>query len=197
MFEGVSRSVPPGQKLAVTYQCAPGLTRNSRDWVGLFRVGWTSSRDYYTFEWAPQPPAGNNNGIGSVTFAARRLPPEDGHFYQLCYVSPNGTGKSMLYSASDSNACCTARLLSLRDTCCVCDLIPCTGAQEYSAQSTDYAYSFHTHTHTHTYTHTHTHTHTHTQCVELVLLFSSQQQRGRQGAWLAAFLGRGWRSSRW
>jgi len=28
---------------------------NSRDWVGLYRVGWRSSSDYFYYEWSPVP----------------------------------------------------------------------------------------------------------------------------------------------
>lgn len=67
------------------------LQTSTRDWVGLFRVGWTSSRDYYTFEWAPEPSGSSSETReGQVKFAGRRLPPENGHFYQLCYVSRDG-----------------------------------------------------------------------------------------------------------
>jgi chromosome segregation ATPase len=89
-FTNIQRSYPPGEEMAVRYVIDAGseLKTSKRDWVGLFRVGWTSSRDYYTFEWAPQPDAETREG--SVKFAGRRLPPEDGHFYQLCFVSRDG-----------------------------------------------------------------------------------------------------------
>lgn len=89
-FRGIQRSYPPGEEMVVRYIIDPGseLQTSKRDWVGLFRVGWTSSRDYYTFEWAPQPDAETKEG--AVTFAGRRLPPEDGHFYQLCFVTRDG-----------------------------------------------------------------------------------------------------------
>ena len=85
-FVNVQKSYPPGEKLFVSYTVQNELRTSSRDWVGLFRVGWTSSRDYYTFEWAPGPI--DNKGV--VTFAGKRLPPEDNHFYQFCYVSSEG-----------------------------------------------------------------------------------------------------------
>ena len=89
VFLNVPQSYPPGEKLSITYRWQSDLKRTSRDWIGLFRVGWQSSRDYYTFEWAPATT--DDKCEGSVTFVGRRLPPEDGHFYQLCYVSRDGT----------------------------------------------------------------------------------------------------------
>ena len=90
-FRSIQRSYPPGEEMTVHYliEADSNLKTSTRDWVGLFRVGWTSSRDYYTFEWAPEPESGASEG--EVKFAGRRLPPEDGHFYQLCYVSRDGT----------------------------------------------------------------------------------------------------------
>ena len=85
-FSGVLKNYPPGEELQVVYILQDDLAPASRDWVGLFRVGWSSSRDYYTFEWAPAP----TDKKGSVTFAGRRLPPQDKHFYQFCYVSSDG-----------------------------------------------------------------------------------------------------------
>lgn len=88
-FIGVLKSYPPGEKLEVSYalQADSDLKPASRDWVGLFRVGWASSRDYYTFEWVTPL---NEDMKGAVIFAGRRLPPEDKHFYQFCYVSSDG-----------------------------------------------------------------------------------------------------------
>ena len=87
-FVNVQKSYPPGEQLNIGYSLSQELKRSTRDWVGLFKVGWTSSRDYYTFEWAP---LGSNEKLnGEVTFAGRRLPPEDNHFYQFCYVTSDG-----------------------------------------------------------------------------------------------------------
>ena len=87
-FFNVQKSYPPGEQLTIGYTLDAELKRSTRDWVGLFRVGWSSSRDYYTFEWAPA--LSNDNLKGEVSFAGRRLPPEDNHFYQFCYVTSDG-----------------------------------------------------------------------------------------------------------
>ena len=87
-FVNVQKSYPPGEQLKIGYTLSQELKRSTRDWVGLFKVGWTSSRDYYTFEWAPS--LADENLKGEVTFAGRRLPPEDNHFYQFCYVTSDG-----------------------------------------------------------------------------------------------------------
>lgn len=86
-FINVLKSYPPGETLEVSYNLHDDLKTASRDWVGLFRVGWSSSRDYYTFEWVQAPTEKKER---KVVFAGRRLPPEDKHFYQFCYVSSDG-----------------------------------------------------------------------------------------------------------
>ncbi len=102
-FKEVLKSYAPGEALSVRYELQEDYSPASRDWVGLFQVGWTSSRDYYTFEWAPTPGANK----GTVKFAGRRLPPEDSHFYQFCYVSSNGRvrGASPPFQFSSSSLC--------------------------------------------------------------------------------------------
>lgn len=87
-FISVPRAFRPGEDALVKYQRTSSVTRHSRDWVGLFRVGWTSNRDYYTFEWAPTDP--DEGQYSQTKFSGSRLPHEDGHFYQFCYVSRSG-----------------------------------------------------------------------------------------------------------
>jgi len=89
LFKEIKKSYPPGGQLEVKYLLVAdsNLKPASRDWIGIFRVGWSSSRDYYTFEWVTEL---TNDGKGSASFAGRRLPPEDKNFYQFCYVSSDG-----------------------------------------------------------------------------------------------------------
>ena len=89
LFNDIKKSYPPGEQLEVKYLLVPDsdLKPASRDWIGIFQVGWSSSRDYYTFEWVAEL---SNDGKGSAMFAGRRLPPEDKNFYQFCYVSSDG-----------------------------------------------------------------------------------------------------------
>ncbi len=88
-FIDTQRRYTPGREQRFVFTRCPELVPAARDWVGLFRVGWLSSRDYYTFEWVPTP--SRERLTEAVTFAGKRLPPEDGYFYQVCYVSRDGT----------------------------------------------------------------------------------------------------------
>ncbi|XP_061085490.1 calcium-binding and coiled-coil domain-containing protein 2 isoform X5 [Conger conger] len=55
-------------------------------------VGWSTTRDYYTFVWAA--PCSNTEGEEPVEqhviFDAYYLPKEDGEFYQFCFVDSSG-----------------------------------------------------------------------------------------------------------
>ena len=90
VFQSVPGSYRPGENISVVYSVEAALSTHQRDWIGLFRVGWTSNRDYYTFEWAPKKGDEEGRREISVKFSGTRLPPDDGHFYQFCYVSRNG-----------------------------------------------------------------------------------------------------------
>lgn len=87
-FLGVSNNYPPSKDLTIGFKCPSGINVTSSDWVGIFKVGWVSTRDYYTFEWVnwSSPVQEEDQKAGSVTFAGRRIPPSDGNMYQFCYV---------------------------------------------------------------------------------------------------------------
>ena len=90
-FLNVLGTYVPGETVLASYKLSENYEVNNRDWVGLFRVGWSSNRDYYTFEWAP---AKDEEGlIRSVKFSGSKLPPDDELFYQFCYVSRSGSIK--------------------------------------------------------------------------------------------------------
>lgn len=84
-FVNVRAAYPPGEKVDLKLVAEKSLPRTSRDWVGIFRVGFASSRDYHTFQWVPLTAAdvGKEYADVSVTFAARSIPAEDGNFYQV------------------------------------------------------------------------------------------------------------------
>ncbi|MGH0144787.1 UNVERIFIED_CONTAM: hypothetical protein FKN15_010072 [Acipenser sinensis] len=55
-------------------------------------VGWSTTRDYYTFLWAPPPSdyQEQTQVAQHLVFQAYYLPKEDGEFYQFCYVDSCG-----------------------------------------------------------------------------------------------------------
>uniref|UniRef100_A0A3Q2FQZ7 Tax1 (human T-cell leukemia virus type I) binding protein 1a n=1 Tax=Cyprinodon variegatus TaxID=28743 RepID=A0A3Q2FQZ7_CYPVA len=92
IFQNVGKSFLPQTPLECHYTLTPYITPHPKDWVGIFKVGWSSARDYYTFLWSPMP---ENYEAGStvhrtVVFQGYYVPKSDGEFYQFCYVTHAG-----------------------------------------------------------------------------------------------------------
>lgn len=91
VFPEISDYFPPGQDVQVTYVLTDALQPSSRDWVGLFKVGWTSAREYLTFVWSPKV---SSTELGdrtvAIQFSAYYLPRDNNEFYQFCYVTKQG-----------------------------------------------------------------------------------------------------------
>ncbi|XP_061178289.1 tax1-binding protein 1 homolog B-like isoform X2 [Saccostrea echinata] len=92
VFQRIPETYPADAHIECRYTITPDIIPTSRDWVGLYKVGWMTTRDYYYYEWA-QTPAGYEAGKeldASILFPAHKLPGEDGEFYQFCYVTSSG-----------------------------------------------------------------------------------------------------------
>ncbi|XP_026156355.1 tax1-binding protein 1 homolog A isoform X2 [Mastacembelus armatus] len=92
IFQNVGKSFLPQAPLECRYTLTPYITPHPKDWVGIFKVGWSTARDYYTFLWSPMP---ENYETGStvhrtVVFQGYYVPKSDGEFYQFCYVTHAG-----------------------------------------------------------------------------------------------------------
>ncbi|KAG9280064.1 hypothetical protein AMEX_G5653 [Astyanax mexicanus] len=92
IFQNVGKSFLPQAALECHYTLTPFITPHPKDWVGIFKVGWSSARDYYTFLWSPMP---ENYTDGSTVhrtliFQGYYVPRSDGEFYQFCYVTHTG-----------------------------------------------------------------------------------------------------------
>ena len=70
------------------YKWEPEFKITSRDKIGLFCEGWSSTADVYTSVCASCP---GDECQRSVVFVKECLPPEEERFYQLCYISEDGT----------------------------------------------------------------------------------------------------------
>ncbi|CAG07391.1 unnamed protein product [Tetraodon nigroviridis] len=91
-FRNVGCSYFPQSRVDCHYTIASQHTWASSDWVGLFKVGWSSVKDYHTFVWALVPP---NYEEGTevnccVQFQASYLPSPSCHEYEFVYVSAKG-----------------------------------------------------------------------------------------------------------
>lgn len=92
IFQNVGKSFLPQAALECHYTLTSFITPHPKDWVGIFKVGWSSARDYYTFLWSPMP---ENYTEGStvhrtIIFQGYYVPRSDGEFYQFCYVTHTG-----------------------------------------------------------------------------------------------------------
>ncbi|XP_010221730.1 PREDICTED: tax1-binding protein 1 isoform X2 [Tinamus guttatus] len=92
IFQNVAKSYLPNAHLECHYTLTQYIHPHQKDWVGIFKVGWSTSRDYYTFVWSPMP---ENYVEGStvncvLVFQGYYLPNDDGEFYQFCYVTHKG-----------------------------------------------------------------------------------------------------------
>ncbi|KAK1795258.1 hypothetical protein P4O66_010437 [Electrophorus voltai] len=92
IFQNVGKSYLPHAALECHYTLTQFITPHPKDWVGIFKVGWSTARDYYTFLWSPLPedysPGTAVNR--SVVFQGYYVPNDDGEFYQFCYVTHKG-----------------------------------------------------------------------------------------------------------
>ncbi|MBN3283424.1 CACO1 protein, partial [Polyodon spathula] len=55
VFHNVARSYIPDTRLECHYTLTAQHRWAAKDWIGIFRVGWSSVRDYHTFVWSLAP----------------------------------------------------------------------------------------------------------------------------------------------
>ncbi|NXU94225.1 CACO2 protein, partial [Xiphorhynchus elegans] len=91
IFNNVEKFYVPGGDVTCYYTLTQHITPRGKDWVGVFRVGWKTTREYYTFLWAPLPAAVPSDTAvqQQIHFKAYYLPKDD-EYYQFCYVDQDG-----------------------------------------------------------------------------------------------------------
>ncbi|GAB0198988.1 calcium-binding and coiled-coil domain-containing protein 2 [Grus japonensis] len=91
VFNNVEKSYIPGGDITCYYTLTQNIVPRGKDWVGIFRVGWKTTREYYTFMWAPLPTDVCSDGAvqQQIQFKAYYLPKND-EYYQFCYVDQDG-----------------------------------------------------------------------------------------------------------
>eukprot|EP00066_Takifugu_rubripes_P018137 XP_011607403.1 PREDICTED: tax1-binding protein 1 homolog B-like isoform X2 [Takifugu rubripes] len=92
IFQNVGKSFLPQAPLECRYTLTPYITPHPKDWVGIFKVGWSTARDYYTFLWSPmlEKYEPGSTVHRTVVFQGYYVPKSDGEFYQFCYVTHAG-----------------------------------------------------------------------------------------------------------
>ncbi|XP_051961986.1 calcium-binding and coiled-coil domain-containing protein 1 isoform X2 [Xyrauchen texanus] len=91
-FQNVGSCYFPRSRVDCHYTINSQHAWASNDWIGLFKVGWSSVRDYHTFVWAVAP---SNYKEGMfvnccVNFQASYLPGPSAQQYQFVYVDGKG-----------------------------------------------------------------------------------------------------------
>ncbi|XP_036195138.1 calcium-binding and coiled-coil domain-containing protein 2 isoform X3 [Myotis myotis] len=91
IFNSVEKFYVPGGDVTCYYTLTEHFTPRRKDWIGIFRVGWKTTREYYTFMWVTLPVDPNNVSTKQqeVQFKAYYLPKDD-EYYQFCYVDQDG-----------------------------------------------------------------------------------------------------------
>ncbi|KAM4735865.1 tax1-binding protein 1 homolog B isoform 1-T1 [Anableps anableps] len=120
IFQNVGKSYLPHAALDCHYTLTQFIKPHPKDWVGIFKVGWSTARDYYTFLWSPLP---ENYVEGTavnrtVIFQGYYVPNDDGEFYQFCYVTHKGEirGASTPFQFR-ANSPSEDELLTVEDEC--------------------------------------------------------------------------------
>ncbi|XP_051523473.1 calcium-binding and coiled-coil domain-containing protein 2-like [Myxocyprinus asiaticus] len=92
VFNDVPPSYPPNTAVTCRYTLTGGLQPNPSDWIGIFKVGWSSTQMYFNYVWVE--PCLDHVGIEpvlqQVVFRESYLPKDNGEFYQFCYVDSSG-----------------------------------------------------------------------------------------------------------
>ncbi|OXB63600.1 hypothetical protein ASZ78_008915 [Callipepla squamata] len=91
IFNNVEKFYVPGGDVTCYYTLTQNIVPHGKDWVGIFRVGWKTTREYYTFMWAPRPSNvhGGTAVQQQIQFKAYYLPKDD-EYYQFCYIDQDG-----------------------------------------------------------------------------------------------------------
>uniref|UniRef100_A0A2K6G1F2 Calcium-binding and coiled-coil domain-containing protein 2 n=1 Tax=Propithecus coquereli TaxID=379532 RepID=A0A2K6G1F2_PROCO len=90
IFNNVEKFYVPGGDITCYYTLTQHFIPRRKDWIGIFRVGWKTTREYYTFMWVTLPIDLNNiSAKQEVQFKAYYLPKDD-EYYQFCYVDQDG-----------------------------------------------------------------------------------------------------------
>lgn len=91
IFNSVEKFYVPGGDITCYYTFTQHFVPQRKDWIGIFRVGWKTTREYYTFMWVTLPADLNKESAKQqeVQFKAYYLPKDD-EYYQFCYVDQDG-----------------------------------------------------------------------------------------------------------
>ncbi|KAM6896948.1 calcium-binding and coiled-coil domain-containing protein 2 [Xenentodon cancila] len=92
VFMDIPHSYPPSTPITCCYTFSAALKPQSRDWVGIFKVGWSTTKEYYTFVWVEpsQDVECQQTMTRRAVFKDYYLPKDEVEFYQFCYIDSTG-----------------------------------------------------------------------------------------------------------
>lgn len=92
VFTDTPYSYPPATPVTCCYTLNDAFQPNPRDWVGIFKVGWSTTKDYHTFVWVEPclDVVGHESATRQAVFKEYYLPKDEIEFYQFCYVDSTG-----------------------------------------------------------------------------------------------------------
>jgi len=73
-FCNVPETFTAGADVECSYIISEHVEASSRDWIGLYKVGWRSSNDYYYYMWSPIPA---NYVVGKEAYSRITFPGRD------------------------------------------------------------------------------------------------------------------------
>lgn len=83
IFTNVPKFYAPKTDVRCQFCKEENFVTSPKDWIGIFKVGWKTTREYFT--WISARTSEDN----TVLFTAYYLPKDD-EYYQFCYVDQNG-----------------------------------------------------------------------------------------------------------
>ncbi|KAM4716392.1 calcium-binding and coiled-coil domain-containing protein 2 [Anableps anableps] len=90
VFIDIPHSYPPSSPIICRFTLNAVFQPNPRDWVGIFKVGWSSTKDYHTFVWVEAVHDAQKTEMRQAVFKEYYLPKDESEFYQFCYIDNNG-----------------------------------------------------------------------------------------------------------
>ncbi|KAK0135046.1 Calcium-binding and coiled-coil domain-containing protein 1 [Merluccius polli] len=92
VFHNVGQMYFPETRVECHYSLTAEHHWSSKDWIGLFQVGWSSVKDYHTYTWAlvPEGYAVGADVNSCALFQAFYLPRPSPVEYQFVYVTEGG-----------------------------------------------------------------------------------------------------------
>ncbi|XP_038139427.1 calcium-binding and coiled-coil domain-containing protein 2 isoform X1 [Cyprinodon tularosa] len=90
VFIDIPHSYPPSSPITCRFTLSTAFQAHPRDWVGIFKVGWSSTKDYHTFVWVEAVHDPRQTETRQAVFKEYYLPKDEIEFYQFCYIDNSG-----------------------------------------------------------------------------------------------------------